>query len=227
MLHERRMASWNAFVSETERRNADARTRVHDGLFGGLDGVPDRFADMTVSGFSAIAGDGKDAAINAIVTMGKSGIIVGSDGVERKSVLMWGDRGMGKTGLLTPLFSWLSRGKSNLWIGWYDFLAAIRMGFGDSGDGLNEARIMRAMTVDVLMLDDVGDPEASAPARDFAREVMRRIIYRRHGADMTTLITSNLTPDGMRKQFSYDVTARLSEMSAIIELRGKQLRRNG
>lgn len=186
-------------------------------------GVPRRFLDMTLSGFISLAdGDpGKQTAIEIAESLSLNQFVV-DRGVQKNSVYLFGPRGCGKTGLLSPVFMGMARsGLDCLFAHYLTFMRMIRQGYQD-GDA--NAKIDRAIDVDVLFIDDLGQSGRGESETDHSRMVIQDIIYYRHAEERATFITSNLTPAHMQNQFAEETWQRVDEMSVTCAMNGKTLR---
>ena len=215
------IAKWNDFVRwarETDEKQARNRNKMYDRI-----GIPGRFKGYTLAGYAALAGiePNKQKAMNLAEEFARNGFAMDRD-VQKKSIYLFGPRGIGKTGLLVPVFMELARsGLDCMFAHYLTFMRLIRQGYQD-GDA-NE-KIDRAIDVDVLFIDDLGQSRRSDMETDHSRMVVQDIIYYRHGDDKETLITSNLTPPELKTQFSEETWQRVAEMSVVCPMNGKILR---
>ena len=196
-----------------------ARERQLHGLYG--ENIPTIYGELTLQGFLQVAGDdpGKRVAIRAVTELMRNHKISTSRGTYQ-SILLWGQPGVGKTGLLTPAFQELANGRSALWISLLDLSNRINAGYET-----NEAykRLDAAQSVDLLFIDDMGDPLRKT-ATDGMRNNLNAIIWHRHALDLPTIMTSNLSPEQIKIQFSEALYQRLATMAVVIEMSGKILR---
>lgn len=180
--------------------------------------VPDRFANMTLAGYKAIAqGDaGKRLAIDVVETYLREGRIETQRGV-RYGLMLFGRSDMGKTGLLSPLFMhYIHQGRPGLWVQYNDLLAALK----DFQGGQVEERIKACKYTENLFIDDFGDPAADKAATDYTRDVVFRIIDYRNNYQAPTFITSNLDPGKLTGQFHERIVKRLAELCVMVEVKG-------
>jgi len=212
------------WIAKTVAKNAARAQKKRDEMFHRT-GVPARFAGYTLDGFLALAGDdpGKQAAVVAVRHMLDTGNALDLNGDSKRSIYLYGDRGVGKTGLLMPVFlDMFAQGRDCLFTSFLGLMRLVRAGY-DTGEA--NQRIERAIEVDVLFLDDIGQTGRTKEETDHTRAVIQDIIYWRHGDDKTTLMTSNLTPLQLSEQFAPETYQRVEEMAAVIRVRGKVLRK--
>lgn len=183
--------------------------------------VPARYASYTVAGFLNLFGDeGKAGALKLVQAHLDHGHVPQPDG-PRPGIYLHGRPGVGKTGLLSPLFMhYVRQGRPGLWVQFNDLMAAVK----DFDSGKVNERVRLCQTVEFLMLDDFADPGASKAATDYARDVVFRIVDARNGAGLPTLITSNLDPVAVGKQYHERLARRIFEACAVAEVAGKSAR---
>lgn len=223
-LYQRRVASWTSFERETASLNAARALACKEGALDG--GVPEKFKGLTLKSLVAAArvggqiDPGKTKAIAAARELQETNEVTGANGIKKRSILFWGpDSGIAKTGCLTPVFEhWQNRGVDCLFISFPDLVEQVRAGFKDEKWF---ERLERARTVPVLFLDDLGYPDRDAS--DYVREVAMSIIRHRHGENLPTLMTSNLTLDDLSDQLGQTLYRRVAEMAAVIQMGGKVL----
>lgn len=225
-LYERRFASWRNFAKMTKAQN-DANAGLRRAL--ALEGaeVPAVLHGLSLNSLIAAAKDNsgridpaKVAALAAAQELRTTGEVTSATGKKKRSLLIWGkESGIGKTGALVPVFeAWQKKGRDCLFISFPDLVEQVRAGFKD--EKWHE-RLERARTVDVLFLDDIGFPDRNAS--DHVREVAISIMRHRQGEVMTTLMTSNLTPDDLAKQLGDPLYRRIAEMAVVVEMGGRVL----
>ena len=222
-LYQRRAASWAAFERETAAANTTRATARKNTLEGG---VPKLLRGLTIrSLMAATRVDGrieaeKTKAVALAKELRETGVVTGVDGIKKRSILVWGTQsGIGKTGCLVPTFEhWREKGVDCLFISFPDLVEQVRAGFKD--DKWYE-RLERARTAEVLFLDDLGYPDRDAS--DYVREVAMSIIRYRHGEDLPTLMTSNLTLDDLAGQLGDTLYRRVTEMAAVVQMGGRVL----
>lgn len=186
--------------------------------------VPDQYRDLTLESFMTEAGDDpeKRAALIGAMEYSKAGSTPTPDG-RKSSIFLFGKTGVGKTGLLTPIYQMRKSGyRSYLWISLLRLANQVRDGFR-TGDAYQ--KIGMASEVEFLFLDEVGDPEREGRATDGMREVLQSIIYARHERRLPTLMTSNLSPDRAQIQFSEPIWQRIAQISAVIRMDGRVMRK--
>ena len=79
----------------------------------------------------------------------------------------------------------------------------------------SEKRILdKYSKVPVLVIDDLGAEKIS----DWSRQVMYLLIDRRYRNCSQTIITSNLTHQGLADQLDARIASRVAEMGAVIDM---------
>lgn len=188
-------------------------------------GIPERYSDLTIETLRERSTDDADKlqAIEAVQAFVNDGFLVDQrTGKAKTSVILTGEPGMGKTGLMTAVLrSYLEQGRSALWVELYDFLDQIRQGYND---GTATQRMEQAQRADVVLLDDFGDADRSGPETDDRRRLVYQFINWRHNNGLPTLITTNLTGQGLAEQFGARTFERIVEMCYWIKVGGKNLR---
>lgn len=203
------------------RRAADARRRER--IFANA-GVPPRYAEFTLQSYIDLAAGlpGKEKAIGVVRYYLEHGQAF--DG-ERAfpGLFLWGEPGVGKTGLLSPLFTHLLRsGKSGVWLSYPDLMAAMR----SFEDGNVEERMVELQRTDILFVDDFGDPNSQRTASDYSRDTVFRIVDYRLTHHLPMLITSNLGPGAVVDQFHQRIARRMNEACLAVRVTGKPLNRS-
>ena len=139
----------------------------------------------------------------------------------QKSAQPRGQPGVGKTGVLSPLFLELvHQGHTGLWVQYNDLMAAMRR----FEDGQVEARMDACKQVEYLFIDDFGDPAAQRIATDYARDVMFRIVDHRISWNLALFVTSNLTISDLADQFHARIARRLVAGCAVVQMGGQVLK---
>lgn len=212
---------WLSFAEESALLSRMNRERGIRSLYGSGSEIPEIYRHLSMEHFIEIAGDdpGKRAGIlvaRQLVANGK----VELGGAVFPSVLLWGPAGVGKTGLLTPVFQAMSAGRTSLWISLLDLTQAINAGY--KTDQAYQ-RISAAREVDILFLDDMGDPRREQ-ATDGMRTALQAIVWHRHANKLPTLMTSNLSPSAMKVHFSDAIYQRIATMALVVEMKGRVLR---
>lgn len=176
--------------------------------------VPPRFSSFTFNGYvkKVRSDEGKRQMIDAIKAHYK-----GTN--ERMGIMLCGPTGLGKTGALCPLFlHYMDKGYSGLWLPYFDMMA----GFKDFEGGQVSAKIALAQDVNLLFIDDMGDPKRQA-ATDYEREVVFRLIDHRNNYGLPMFITSNLSVDRLEGYYRPEIVKRLEEACEIIPVMGERV----
>lgn len=209
-------------------------------------GIPDHFMSL---GFDTIPEEhraGKELAIAAGRMFAERGHVVpaevraydpGQCHVDRRKkpgLCFVGNPGVGKTGILSVAFRARLGKKAGLWIELYEFFNAVQSQYGKEG-GDADARLEAAKTAPLLFLDDVGDPDrllrdrdgtvlGIAAETDDRRRLLWEILDYRHGQELPTLMTSNLTRSNFERQWGTRLAARAWEMCWVVPVTGCDLR---
>jgi DNA replication protein DnaC len=141
----------------------------------------------------------------------------------RPNLLVFGDVGLGKTGLAWSLVrAMVERGERARLVSWLDYLAALKEAYA-----LKE-RPERLDAVPVLFLDDLG-AERPTP---WALDELATLVERRHRHALTTGATSNFTPGELAAGLAEDevlgrrIVSRLAD-GAQIRMEGRDRRLRG
>ena len=223
-LRMARLINWSKWERETERVNTERAAQRRANVFLSA-GIPTRFADLTINSFRKLTkGDaGKTAALAAAYAMAHEGYIE-VDGVKKRSLLIWShERGIGKTGLVTPVFQmFLRRGLTGIWLSWQQLVEQVEAGY--KSENAYE-RLRAAREVGVLMVDDLGYQWTDDGLSAHALKVLNSVIFHRHAYDLPTLFTSNLSPEELTAQLRPEHYQRIAEMARVVEMQGEMLRR--
>jgi DNA replication protein DnaC len=215
--------SWASFQQATAQASLEAHERRTRRLYEGYE-IPPKYADLTWDGFLKEAGDdtGKRMAILSAQQYMEKGFVLTRNGPKR-SVLVWGPPGVGKTGGYTPMWRKMADGQPALWISLLDLTNAINEGYRNKAQDAYE-KLNAARTVPWLFLDDVGDLKR-ASATEGMNNHLSAIIWHRDAQKLPTVMTSNLKPTQMSSYFTEALYQRIAEMAAVIEMGGRILRK--
>ena len=218
---ERLAENQSAYDDSLRIDAAAARERRIAAMFANAQ-VPPRFRHLTFKSYVEIAGAerGRKPALDAVREFYRFGAIQTESGM-KSGILLHGSTDMGKTGLLCPMFThFVTReNKSGLWVQYNELLNALR----DFDSGKVRERVEMAKSVDVLFIDDFGDPMAERSATDYARSVVYEIIDHRYGWHLPIFATSNLSPAQMAAQFHDRTMRRISDVCAVIAVDGSTM----
>ena len=220
-----RLLNWSTWIEQTNADNRARREQEATNAFVSA-GIPTKFASLTVKSFRALThGDtGKEMAFKAAMSLASDGCVE-DKGAQKRSLLVWSrQRGVGKTGLLTPVFqAMLRKGMSGIWISWQQLVEQVEAGY-KSEDAYS--RLQAAREVGVLMIDDLGYQWVDGDGLSaHALKVLNSVIFHRHAWELPTLFTSNLSPEELTEQLRPEHYQRIAEMAAVIEMTGDMLRR--
>ncbi len=205
-------------------------------------GIPARFRDLALDTIPPAHREGKRRAIAAARMFIAEGEVtptrlgeydrgavlkeresIRCPALPRRSLVLSGPLGVGKTGILTPVLRhYLEQGQPALWIEFYDFCLEVQSGYKD---GTANQKLVAARKAPLILLDDVGDVERQGQETDDKRRILWSVLNARHGEDRPTLVTTNLDESGFRRQFGGRVSDRLWEMAFVVPVGGVNLRR--
>ncbi len=151
--------------------------------------LPRRYWDCTFDGITAFEGPDRTSPqeiarryLSRLNTMLAEGV----------GLLLWGDHGIGKTGIAAVIAKWARRrGYKVLFLECSEMkrFAIDKEMFDD------ESTVwQRACDVDLLVLDDFG--KGLADSRDYGKFIFDRMIRHRNAANKATFITTNMDPRG-------------------------------
>lgn len=148
------------------------------------------------------------------------------------SIFLWGEFGRGKTGLAVG-YAWeflvkhgddLSTWTPVLFRSAPDLFSELRDTYRGQGKS-EEDLLKRYGTVPLLILDDLGAEHVKDSG--WLEDRLYQIIGRRHGEELTTVFTSNLSLEALAAKIGERVTWRIVEMCGadrIIKIEGPNLR---
>lgn len=147
----------------------------------------------------------------------------------KNSLVFYGPMGVGKTGLCAAVMNRLSAQgyQGILYRRTSDLMQDLQDAFNDkdkaseAGEMSFLARIGRYKNAKILMLDEWNIENVT----DFRRQSMEDIIRHRHGRDLPTLITTNLTKEQAYTHWSERTADVLAEMAHWVPVGGVKLRK--
>lgn len=211
-------------LAHWQRKEAEAHQRRLAKLFLAA-GIPAHFRDFTLETMIERAGDDHDKldAIALVRQFLDDGLVLDPYTNRYKpGIILSGNFGCGKTGLLTPVLRRLiEQGKSGLWVEVYDLISAIQQGYadGDSNEKLNAAQ-----RSDVILLDDLGDVTRNREETEDRRRIIYQIINYRHNNALPMLITTNCDAMQLTLQFGARTVERIVESCVWMPMGGRNLR---
>lgn len=156
---------------------------------------------------------------------------VRKNGILYHSVVLVGDFGTGKTWLGTAAFKRIlyqlqhqeGRSASGMWRRFHTFVGEVQSTYSTAAEETSQQVISRFQNTDLLMLDEVGDLKKMDESQD-RREMFYRVIDVRNASYLPTIITTNLSPDELMKQFGERTFERIKEMSVFVQMQGRNFR---
>jgi DNA replication protein DnaC len=213
--------------AELEERQAIEEARSRQGLLEARfqqAGLPERHKSLTVDDLVDGRARGKGPAIKAVQAF-REGQPVQVKAGDKNSLVLYGPVGTGKTAMLTEVARcWLEAGKVVLFVQYNRFIASIQATYG--GDGSWQELVEAAVGCDLLVLDDVGDPDGAERAESAdRREKVFLVVNERYNLDRPVVLATNLDRDEFRRTFGERIADRLGEMAAWVKVGGENLRK--
>lgn len=150
-----------------------------------------------------------------------------------KEMLLTGEPGVGKSGLaISAVHELWKEGQQVLFMPMERYLDLLKENFGHDVQNNNIKAVM--CSVDVLVIDDLG--AGSLSESGFVVKETQDLIEMRHAAGLKTLITSNMSVDGLAGFWfmkNYErtgfqpgarIVSRLKGWYKVVEIKGKDLR---
>ncbi len=186
--------------------------------------VPPKYSALTFSGYMTLTKpDPAKKELRRLLNEYAERCKVKTEEGERNGLFLWGNSDQGKTGALSPVFLQMvnSLSMSGLWLQYNEMLQQLK----DFSEPEEVSRRLKACKdVDILFVDDLGDPLNTKSVSDYDRDMIFQILDHRNTHGLPTLITSNLAPDQLALLFHERVMKRIREMCAIVHVTGKPMR---
>lgn len=189
------------------------RDDLHEQVAERREQTVERFERLVPLRFAAARADGRAKAWATQVT---------GDPHAARSLLLAGPVGTGKTHYAWSALRAIA--DSGARITWRaateaDMFAQLRPG----GVPDSEAEIEKLITVDVLLLDDLG----AAKNSEWTEEITYRIVNRRYEECRPGIYTTNVHPSKFTETLGARIASRLAQMCDVIEMGGADLRMGG
>ena len=137
-----------------------------------------------------------------------------------EGLLLWGPNGRGKTAAAAFVAKEVRRtGATVLMVTAASLIDSVLEKTKMEDDGL---LIDRARTVDFLLLDDLGKEHPSASG--FSDRILENLFRERGAARLTTWITCNMDPDGLRQRYKKSMLEVLKEQVVPLKVEGDNRR---
>jgi DNA replication protein DnaC len=217
-----------------KRKQYEHFQHIHDRI--PESGVPRHLEGVTLQSLREAAGEAvmqTEAVrpLQGVLNGHATGYLDPTHGTYHAGLCIVGPNGKGKTGLLTILAREAYReGFTPLFVKYADLYAAVQSGYGRFVDGspqhdLGQIRVETAQRVDVLCLDDLGDPFSEEAVPKDRRDILFRVLSSRHEAGRPTHITANHSDlQEIARQFDPRIADRIKEMCAVVQMDGPNLR---
>lgn len=198
------------------------------GRLWGTAGIPKHRRHCTFEAFDSLPEDyleGKQEARFYAGEMAQGNVLI-RKGVEKNSLVLSGEPGMGKSGMMACIARyWLDRGENVLWVDFGEFIEAIKASYDESSKVNASAIVESAQRSSLLCFDDFGDmARGIKPVTDHTRERTYDVIRYRYENELPTVITSNLDDGQMYAQFGGRIADRIGEMGHFMVMAGANLR---
>lgn len=132
---------------------------------------------------------------------------------ERHNLILIGDPGTGKTFFACALVRTLLQDSQQcLFVGVPDLLDKIRRGFNAADGNKSEDILEAAAASQWLVLDDIGKEKPTT----WVLETLYRLVNKRYGDMLPTIVTSNLDFDGLMRQLDASTVSRLLEGAVVL-----------
>ncbi|MCB9769954.1 MAG: ATP-binding protein [Candidatus Omnitrophica bacterium] len=132
---------------------------------------------------------------------------------EKGGLFLLGAAGTGKTHLaVAALKELIEQGHTGLFYNSANLIRDFRNRVGGSNTEEEKDRLDRLVSVDILVIDDLGVTKLS----DFVREQTYSIIDQRYSENKTLIVTSNLNMKELEEQVTYPVFSRVCGMCSIV-----------
>jgi DNA replication protein DnaC len=219
--------AWHCVCRRAAIENKRLREMLHDA------NIPEEYLGYSCESFSRLAGDDEDKALALEYCRQfavHDRIPHHETGIVKPGLFLYGDFGVGKTGLAAAVMNErLLRGGSVVWLGFIQFIGDVQDTYSSQRSGSKYISrkdvIQAAAKASFLLIDDMGDRDATRPLSDDQRHITFELLEARRVNRRPTLITSNLLPAEFMTQFKGRIAQRVFEMCHTVRVGGRVLRK--
>lgn len=219
--------AWHCICLRAAIENKRLREMLRDA------NIPEAYLGYTCETFERLAGDdeGKVLALEYCRWFAAHDRIPHHETEDVKTgVFLYGDFGVGKTGLAAAVMNErLRRGESVVWLGFLQFIGDVQDTYSSQRKGgkytSRKDVIQTAAQARFLLIDDMGDRDATRPLSDDQRSITFELLEARRVNRRPTMITSNLLPGEFIEQFKGRIAQRVFEMCHAVHVGGRVLRK--
>lgn len=205
----------------------DARQQLLQARFAAA-GIQERHEEKTVDALPESLRQGREKAIYAVehLRQGK-GVPVPSDGGVQvfRNAVFHGPVGTGKSAMLSEIAAaWIEAGHTAMIIQWDWMIAAIQNTYNNNGESWL-TMLEDIVRADIVLIDDLGDPDNAQPLSPDQRSKLYMIVDRRYGTNNKPFILStNFSSEKFTWLVGRRIFNRLEEIAVFVPVGGVNLR---
>lgn len=154
------------------------------------------------------------------------GEAIDDGGRSKPGLLLSGTVGTGKTTLASLIFQGrIARGDMVAWIDYTRFIKRVQATYSEDYQGPSAENIINSVQrADLLVIDDMGATHLTGTTSDDRIEIMFQVLHAREMHNMATVITTNLSRDGLYTQFGDRIASRIRGMCVAVIMQGVDYR---